>query len=387
MPDAKTPSFQFDTGEISLEDIPRAIKRARVSSSPCPFDHIPYKVFRRCPSGSDCLKHKFVGRGSARLSLQLPSIALTSRTGKLYTIILKDRWLSFMLENDYLDPSIKKALIPATPELKLSTIISEVRKKKKSVAVCWLDIANAFGSVHHSLIQYSRNHYNASPEFLATIKLLYSDLPAVVVTQDWSTSAIPLQLGVYQGDPLSVVVFNTVTNTLVDTIWGRSHLGYTITNTSHTINLLQYTDDTCLIAKDPATCQHLLDVTDLWLQWSGMEAKVPKCHSLAIQSSTGKLVNPQLTLTNQQIPHDSIKFLGLTIQIPRNSEQGREEIKRHMLTMLQAVDQSGVTRLQKLKLYKQGICPRLSWLLTIHEFPTSWIQKQLEGPATKYLKE
>ena len=29
---------------------------------------------------------------------------------------------------------------------------------------------------------------------------------------------IPLQIGVYQGDPLSVVVFNTVINTLMDTL-------------------------------------------------------------------------------------------------------------------------------------------------------------------------
>lgn len=57
--------------------------------------------------------------------------------------------------------------------------------------------------------------------------------------------------------------------------------------------------------------------------------------------------------------------------------------------MLEAVDQSGITRVQKLKLYmyKQGICPCLSWLLTIQEFRLSQIQKQLEGPATKYLKE
>ena len=44
------------------------------------------------------------------------------------------------------------------------------------------------------------------------------DLSGTVVTNDWSTATIPLELGVYQGDPLSVVIFNTVINTMVDTL-------------------------------------------------------------------------------------------------------------------------------------------------------------------------
>ena len=152
-------------------------------------------------------------------------------------------------------------------------------------------------------------------------------------------------------------------NTLVDTIHGKLELGYTITNISRTINILQYADNTCLIAKDPATCQHLT-VVERWLQWSGMRAKVPQCHSLATHSSTGKLIDPCLT---PFIGHDSIKFLGLTIEIPQNVDRSQEEIKSCLLTMLQCVDESAVARLQKLKLYKQGICPRLSWLLSIQD--------------------
>ena len=37
-------------------------------------------------------------------------------------------------------------------------------------------------------------------------------------------------------------------------------------------------------------------------------------------------------------------------------------------------------------MYKQGICPRLNWMLTIEEFPITWIQRQLEATATRYLK-
>ena len=50
----------------------------------------------------------------------------------------------------------------------------------------------------------------------------------------------------------------------------------------HRINLLQYADDTCVIADSPAACQQQLNQVDQWLGWSGMKAKVTKCYCVAI---------------------------------------------------------------------------------------------------------
>ena len=102
--------------------------------------------------------------------------------------------------------------------LKLSSILAEACSAHKSLAVCWLDLANAYGSVHHSLIDFSLRHYKAPPQFLSVIQSLYSGLSARVLTAEWQTLVISLEKGVYQGDPLLVVIFNTVMNTLIDTI-------------------------------------------------------------------------------------------------------------------------------------------------------------------------
>ena len=135
----------------------------------------------------------------------------------------------------------------------------------------------------------SKTH--APPQFSA--QSFYSHLSAKVSSSSWSTSLIPLQIGVYQGDALSVVIFNTVINTMVDTIKTRLDLRYHF-STSQTVNLLQYADDACLIAESPSSCQQLLHVVDGWQQWSGRKVKVPKCHSLAIKASTGRVVYPNL---------------------------------------------------------------------------------------------
>ena len=56
-------------------------------------------------------------------------------------------------------------------------------------------------------------------------------------------------------------------------------------------------------------------------------------------------------------------------------------------SMLEKVDGCPVTRKQKLKLFRAGVCPRLTWLLAIEEFPMSWVEKELDSLATNHLAE
>ena len=54
--------------------------------------------------------------------------------------------------------------------------------------------------------------------------------------------------------------------------------------------------------------------------------------------------------------------------------------------MLKNVDETPVTRQQKLLLYCAGICPRMSWNLTVNSLPLSWVTETLEATATRFLK-
>ena len=182
------------------------------------------------------------------------------------------------------------------------------------------------------------------------------------------------------------MIFNTVINTLVDTLQTRIDLGYNLSNSNHQVNILQYADDTCIFANSPASAQHLLDMTRDWLQWSGMKAKVTKCHSLAVAGSSGKLFDPKLQVSGDPIPYvgsDSIKFLGLNIQVPYNPSKAKQSLRSNLLRMLQAVDACPLTRNQKLKLYRAGICPRLSWLLTIEEYPLTENSKLMQPSSSR----
>ena len=300
-----------------------------------------------------------------------------------------------MLGNGYMNRNIQKAFLQLTPgctehHSKLAGVLSDARQHHKSLAVCWIDLANAYGSVHHSLINFALNLYHAPPKFKNMVSTLYSGLAAQVCTSRWSTTTLPLQIGVYQGDPLSVSIFNTVINTLVDALQTRRDLGYSLSNSRHKVSLLQYADDTCIVADSPASAQFLLDMVDSWLGWAGMKAKPSKCYSLALKGSSGKLMDPCLSISGQSIPYAGdkpVKFLGMDIQIPSNQQRAREIVSARLNVMLQKTDSCPITAQQKLRIYRAAICPRLSWLLMVQEFPLTWVKMSLEAVATTFLKK
>jgi hypothetical protein len=126
------------------------------------------------------------------------------------------------------------------------------------------------------------------------------------------------------------------------------------------------------------------------MEWAQLKAKVPKCRSMVIQGSTGKRVSPQLSIGGEAIPpaeNDSFKFLGMRVRVYKNNNTARDTLRQHLKQMLSAIDDTPLTRQQKLRLFRHGVCPRLSWSLLIEEFPISWLERELQPLATRALKK
>ena len=60
---------------------------------------------------------------------------------------------------------------------------------------------------------------------------------------------------------------------------------------------------------------------------------------------------------------------------------------KELYKMLTAIDETPLTRQQKLRLFKHGVCPRLSWPLVVEDFPRTWLERHLQPLATKALKK
>ena len=92
--------------------------------------------------------------------------------------------------------------------------------------------------------------------------------------------------------------------------------------------------------------QEILNITDKWLSWSGgMRAKIEKCLSAAIKSTTGHIIDPQLlsSLYYHQV-------LWVPIKLPQDCSHSKIHVERVLDTYLTDVDQCRITIRQKLKL-------------------------------------
>ncbi|CAC5371101.1 unnamed protein product [Mytilus coruscus] len=96
---------------------------------------------------------------------QFRTISLLSVEGKIYFSVLANRMTKYMVENSYIDTSMQKGGIAGFSGCVehtsvLSQLIHEAKTGKKNLAVVWLDLANAYGSVPHKLIDMAMDHYH-----------------------------------------------------------------------------------------------------------------------------------------------------------------------------------------------------------------------------------
>ena len=128
----------------------------------------------------------------------------------------------------------------------------------------------------------------------------------------------------------------------------------------------------------------MLDVTQHWLDWALMKAKVNKCAAVAIAGQTGRVYDPKLAMAGEPLPFlvdKSVKFLGLPITTRFDSEEIKSSLMSKLDSYLTRVHEAPLTRQQKLRIYKEALIPRLKWLLTIADFPLTWVEHTLEPPA------
>ena len=139
--------------------------------------------------------------------------------------------------------------------------------------------------------------------------------------KDTLTDPFPYAIGVYQRDPLSVAIFNTITCLLGDALssMSMSTVGYQISSTKETVDVLLFAEDAVLISNSLKNSQRQCNMVETFLQWTGMQAKVVKYRSLAFRSRPRSMFfDPNLQICGETIPfagHSDNVFLGLPIDL------------------------------------------------------------------------
>ena len=97
---------------------------------------------------------------------QFRTISLLNVEGKLFFAVLARRLTSFLTDNAYIDTSVQKEGIPGFSGCvehtsAITQLILETKYAKKDLTVVWLNLVNAYGSIHNPA---TLPHWPSHPE-------------------------------------------------------------------------------------------------------------------------------------------------------------------------------------------------------------------------------
>ena len=115
--------------------------------------------------------------------------------------------------------------------------------------------------------------------------------------------------GVFQGDPISPVIFLLVFNPILQKLQENLHKGYKLGDVSHVTT--PYADDFCLISTRSTSHQKMINDLHIQISSMGMKLKPSKCRSFSI--SGGRPVVFPFHIGDDEIASirdEEQKFLG-----------------------------------------------------------------------------
>ena len=417
LPEAKDPVVKFELMKLNRVEFDAKLKSRRNKSSPGP-NGVPYVVYKRCPRITHIVFQILSSLWDRKIvplqwrfgeSVLIPktedlsdpskfrNITKTNTSGKLNMGILADKMLDYMVSNKYIDKSVQKGFLKKTPGcLEHTQVLMEELKDAKStrrqIFVVWVDLMNAYGRVPHNLLLYALRHYKF-PEWLIEYMFKYYDeLIVRVVTKDWKSNWFYYMLGLFQGDPLSVVLFLIVFNLLLDLLQDQKELGYKPSFSSEPTSNRAFADDLTLMSSRLEKLKKQIELMEKFLEWSRkMKAKPSKCVSLGMKviDGTYQSYDPEIVIDGQTISYvgnNPIKFLGHWIYVDLGLNDTKQRIEDKLKALFQTVDECGLNGVMKCWIYNNMLTSKMSWDLMIYNLPVSFVH-DLDAICTRFLKK
>ena len=405
------PTTSFNEKEPTLKEVQEAVSCARSSSAPGPSG-VPYKVYKHCPKLLHrlwktlrvCWRRGRVAEQwryaegvwipkedkSSTLS-QFRTISLLSVEGKIFFSILARRLTAYLLKNSYIDTSVQKGGIPNMPGCLEHTgvvtqLIREAKENKGNLVVVWLDLANAYGSVPHKLVDEALTRYHV-PEHVKEVILDYYNnfslrFTSGPITSDWHQ----LQKGIITGCTISVILFALAMNLLVKTAETECRGPQSKTGTRQP-PIRAFMDDLTVTTASVQGGRWLLKGLDVVMTWARMRFKPAKSRSLVLKK--GKVNDGfRFSVDNTAIPSISekpVKSLGKTFNSGLRNTKSVDDTTQELEAWLCSVDKSGLPGKFKSWIYQHGVLPRTLWPLLVYDVPTT-IVESLERKVSKYLR-
>ena len=406
------PSTPFNESVPTLKEVKDVIKKARAASAPG-SNGITYKVYKNCPRLTVMLWkiiQKVWKRGEIVASWkqaegcfipkkdeattvdQFRTISLLNVEGKICLAVLATRITQFWLDNKYIDTSVQKGGVPGVSGClehtsAVSQQIQEAKENHGDLAILWLDLANAYGSIPHKLVELTLKKYHIPQNVQHLLKQYFDGFYLRFTTRDFTTNWQRLEVGIVTGCTISVILFSGAMNLLMKSVekYTRGPMSRTGISQPPTRGFM---DDMTITCKTVVEARWTLEKLGEMITWARMKFKPAKSRSLVLKS--GKLTNRyKFKIQGDTIPtlsDNPVKALGKWYRPELNDQASMKETQDQLRTSMNLIGKSGLPGRYKAWIYQHGVLPRIVWPLMVYEFPLTTVEA-MERVVHGYIKK
>ena len=256
-------------------------------------------------------------------------IAISSCFGKLFTKVLKNRLQLFCDENKIINRvqgSGKKSSRTSDHLMVIKYLIDKiVKKQKKKLFACFVDIKKAFDCTNRQLLFYKLlSEYEIGGNFLKLLQSLYDKHEVYVRLSEGLLQPISTTIGVKQGCGLSPLLFNIFMNKLPE-IFDQSCDPVKLGDLN--LNSLLWADDLVILSSSGTGLQNSIDKTYLFYQSLGLELNTKKTKVLVF-SCGGRICKDFVFSAGGSLIEivDSYQYLGIKLKSSGSMQLAMDEL-------------------------------------------------------------
>ena len=277
IPTLTDPVIPFNLEPPTYQQISNVIRKMKASGSPCPLDPLSIICFKQCPFLRTYLSQivrTAWSTGSVPSEWKWACTILIHKKENLMTLLtsvllLYNLCLIRFLLRVFVMPFSTSSPLTTTLNMKFKKDLHQVFVELLSTLLKWLislpklvpnsvhssllfwtqDLKNAFGEVHHNLIQTALDYHHIPDHIKSQVKSLYTDFKTSILTNEFRTPFISVGRVVLQGDCLSPLLFNLCFNTFLQRIKSAKYrqFGFSL-KFLNPIHWSQFADDAAVIS-------------------------------------------------------------------------------------------------------------------------------------------
>ena len=405
------PTIAFKEEEPTWQEVNSFLKKARGKSAPGP-NGIQYNVYKHCERlrkrlwkllavawrknflADDWLVAEgcFIPKEENSTGIkQFRTISLLNVEAKIFLGILAKRLTTFMLDNGYMDTSVQKGGIPGVSGCLehtsvISKIIEDAKRNNGDLAVLWLDLTNAYGTIPQKPVELTLKTYHIPERFQKLLQHYFDRFNIRFTCGDFTTDWQRLEVGIVTGCTISVILFSAAMNLLVKSA-EKLRRGAVLASGVQMLPIRAFMDDLTITARSVPEGRWILEDLIELTNWARMEFKPAKSRSLVlkkgrVQNRFRFKIGENIIPTVQEQP---VKCLGKWYRADLNDRQSVKEMLTQVETWMTSLEKSGLPGKYKAWGYQHGVLPRLLWPLLVYEVPVSTVEG-LERKLNTYLR-